>query len=109
MCQGLFYFIVSPSRGFLHLMSSVSLCSCVSYTVCQGLVCVRVSLTLCVKVFSRVLVSLTLSVKVWSVLLFILHCVSSFGLCSCVSYTVCQGLVCIIVSPTLCVKVCSIS
>ena len=48
MCQGLFYFIMTPSRGFLHLMSSVGLCAYVSNTKSQVLVCVRVYLTLCV-------------------------------------------------------------
>ena len=48
MCQGLFYFISSCSRGLLLLMSNVGLSACVSYTVCQGFICVRVYLTLCV-------------------------------------------------------------
>ena len=72
-------------------MSSVGLCACVSNTESQVLVCVLVSLTLCV--MRR------------SVLLRLLQCVSRVGLCSCVSDTVCQGLACVIVSLTLCEKV----
>ena len=50
-----------------------------------------------------VLVSLTLYVKALSVLLFLLHCVTRFWLCSCVSNKVFQGLVCVLASLTLCV------
>ena len=48
------------------------------------LVCVLVSLTLCV-------------VKCWHVLLFLLHYVSCVGLCSRVAYTVCQEQTCVLV------------
>ena len=75
-------------------MSCVGLCSCVSYTVNQVLVCVIVSLKLCV--------------KCWPVFLCRIHCASRFCLCLCVSYTVCQGLICVLVSLTLCVKVWSV-
>ena len=67
-------------------MSRVGLCSTFSYTECQVLVCVLVSLTLSVKfglcssvtytecqVLVFVLVFLTLGVRSWLVLLFDLH------------------------------------
>ena len=84
-------------------MSCVGLCSCVYYTLCHVLVCVVVSLILCVKCVSVflclytlchvlvcVLVSLTLCVKCISVFLCLLHYMSCVGMCSCVSNTVCQ-------------------
>ena len=74
----------------LHRVSSVGLCYCFSYTVWHVLVCVLMSLPLCV--------------KSWHVFLCLLQCVSSDGLCSCVSYTVRTILACVLVSLTLCVK-----
>ena len=61
--------------------------SCVACIVCQVLVFVILSLTLCV--------------KCWSVILSPLDCVSCLGLCSYVSNTVSQELVCLLVSFTL--------
>ena len=61
-------------------MSRVGLCYCVSYTECQGLVCV--------------IVCLTLSGKGWSMSLRDVHYAVRVGLCSYLSYTECQGLVC---------------
>ena len=65
----------------------MGLCSCVTYSECQWLVCVIVRLkmsvkgwsfiivclTLSVKGWSFIIVCLTLSVKGWSVLLCVLH------------------------------------
>ena len=45
-----------------------------------------------------ILVSLTRCVKFWFVFVCLLHCVSRFDLCSCVSYIMCQGLFYIISS-----------
>ena len=54
-----------------------------TYAECQGLV--------------GVLVFIILSAKGWSVLLCVLHWVSRFGLCSFVTYTESQTLVCVLV------------
>ena len=88
-------------------MSRFGLRSCVSYTVSQVLVCVIVSITLCVKCLS---VILSLLDRIPSVGL-CSHCVSSVNLCSSVSYTVCQVFVCDIESPrpyTICWSVFSL-
>ena len=61
--------------SLLDCVPCVGLCSCVSNTVCQVLVCVIV----------------------------FLHCMSCVGLCSCVSYIVYQVYICVLVSLTLCV------
>ena len=66
----------------------------------QALACVLVSLTLCVKCLS---VILSLLDRIPCVGL-CSHCVLSFNLCSSVSYTVCQVLVCDLESLRLCVK-----
>ena len=50
--------------------------------------------------------SFTLSVKCWSVFLWSLHPVKIVGLYYCVSYTVCQGLVCVLISLTPCTMGC---
>ena len=64
-------------------MAGVGICSCVSYTECQGLACV--------------LVCLTLSVKGWIVFFYDLRWMPRVGVRSCVPYTECQGLVNVLV------------
>ena len=84
-------------------MSRVGLVlGCLTLIECQRLVLVIVWFTLSGNVSLVLVLLFTQSIKCWSVFLCLLHPVTTDGLYYCVSYTVCQGLVCVLVFLILC-------